>query len=241
MTALRLTDRELAAAVTLATSPGHALLSRPDTALQLASLRQAGVVGPDGTLDEDAAATLTAVARPLVRVELRRADGDATREWRAWADEAHAVTGSLAAGATELRRIPREALPQALVRIAGLAAERDEPEDDDRVAIPVAPKVITEARGRARAGDARAALEHVRAAGLDGPAADQAFALAECLEYAFVAQGSWREPDGEWHAGTVAALVAGPLGWWTFTPGGDGPLEPTDAPALSARVVSLLP
>ncbi len=241
MPTLRLTDRELAAAVALVTSPGHALLARPDTTRELAALRQAGVVGADGTPDEEAAATLRAVGQPLVRVELQRSDGDDMSVWRAWADEAHAVTGGVAAGATELERIPREALPQALVRMAGLLDAPDPPEDDDRVTLPVAPAVVLAARERVRAGDARAGLEHVRAAGLDGAAADQAFALAECLERAFVAQGSWREPDGEWHAGTVAALVAGPLGWWAFAPGGDGPLEPTDAPALSARIVSLLP
>jgi hypothetical protein len=241
MPTLRLTDRELAAAVVLATSPGHALLARPDAALQVASLRQAGVVGPDGTLDEDAAATLRVVARPLVRVELRRADGDEERELRAWADEADAVTGAVGAGAVALERIERAMLPQALVRWAGLVDGPETPEDDDRVTIPVAPEVVLEARERVRAADARAGLDHVRAAGLDGAAADQAFALAECLQHAFVAQGSWREPDGEWHPGTVAALAAGPLGWWTFAPGSDGPLEPTDAAALSARVVGLLP
>lgn len=238
---LRLTDQQLAVAVALVEAPGHALLSRADAQAQLAALRHAGVVGPDGTPEPEAAATLRVLARALVRVELRRSVGEDVDELRAWADERDAVTGSVDGDTVELRRAPREALPPTLVRAAGLADSLELPEDDDRVSLPLAPAVLGEARAKVRAGDARGALEHLRAAGLDGPAADQAFAVAECLRRAFVAQGSWREPDGEWHADLVAGLDAGEAGWWSYRPGGDGPLEPTSAEALAARLLELLP
>lgn len=241
---LRLTDRELAVAVALVEAPGHALLERADAQAQLAGLRHAGVVRTDGSPDPDAAATLRVVARPIVRVELRRsADEAVVDELRAWADEEHAVSGRVEGGAVELRRLPRAELPSTLVRTAGLMERIELPEDDERDALTLAigPGVIAEGRRQVRAGRPRLALEHMHAQGLEGLAADYAFGICECLRSAFVAQGSWRGPEGEWHAGTVAGLDAGELGWWSFTPGGEGPILPTTAEVLMARLFELLP
>jgi EspG family len=239
---LRLTDRQLAVAVALVEAPGHALLDRPDAQAQLAALRQTGVIGPDGVPDPEDAATLRVIARALVRVELRRSAGDEASELRAWADEDDAVTGVVDGEAVELRRAPREALPQALVRAAGLADDPGPRDGDGRAPVPVAGAALLAARERLRAGDSAAALDGLVAAGLAGRTAGEALAIAGGIRLAFVAQGSWREPDGEWHTGSVAALDAGVAGWWSFVPGAaDGALEPTDAHALSARLIGLLP
>jgi hypothetical protein len=239
---LRLTDRQLAVAVALVEAPGHAVLESPGAQGQLAALRHAGVVGPDGVVDPDAAATLRVIARALVRVELRRSAGDESSALRAWADEDDAVTGVVDGHAVELRRAPREALPQALVRAAGLAEDPGPRDGDGRAPVPVTGAALLAARDRLRAGDPAGALDGLHAAGLTGRAAGEALAIAEGIRLAFIAQGSWREPDGEWHAGSVAALDAGVAGWWSFVPGAtDGALEPTDAHALSARLVRLLP
>jgi hypothetical protein len=239
---LRLTDRELAVAVALVEAPGHALLDRPEAQTELAALRHAGVIDPAGIPDPDAAATLRVIARALVRVELRRSLGDDASELRAWADDLEAVTGIVDGPAVELRRAPREALPPALVRAAWLADGPGPAPDDDRRPLPVTSGALVAARTDLRAGRRDAARERLLVAGLDDDAAEAALAVAGDLRRAFVAQGSWRERDGEWHAGTVAALDAGAAGWWSFTPGAsEGDVEPTDAHALSARLVGLLP
>jgi hypothetical protein len=213
MTALRLTDRELVVAVE-------------------------GLDRPDPTRDPDATATLRVIARALVRVELRRSFGDAVVELRAWADEHEAVTGRVEGDAVELRRAPREALPPALVRAAGLAGGAGPDGHDGRAPLPVGAAALLAARDHLRTGDRAAAAEQLRGA----QDVEAALAVADTIRHSFVAQGSWREPDGEWHAGAVAALDAGPGGWWSFVPGAaDGALEPTDADALSARLVGLIP
>jgi hypothetical protein len=239
---LRLTHRELAVAVALITSPGHAVLDRADARGQLAALRRAGVLDERGVPAEPAATTLRAVARPLVRVEIRRTTGDEVAELRAWADEAHAVTGRMRGEVAELQPVPRETLPRALVRDAGLAGGRAAAPGDTRAPIAVAPPVLLAAREQIRAGDGAEALATLHAAGLAGRAAGEALAIAEAVRLAFVAIASWREPDGEWHTGTVAGVDAGPAGWWSLSPGSpDGALEPTDAHRLAARLVGLLP
>jgi hypothetical protein len=213
MPALRLTDRELTTAV--------AELDRPDD-----------------TRDPDATATLRVVARAIVRVELRRSFGDAVVELRAWADEHEAVTGRVEGEDIELRRAPREALPPALVRATGLAGGPGADRHDGRSPLPVSASALLAARDHLRTGDRAAAAEQLRAA----QDVDAALSVADTIRNSFVVQGSWREADGEWHAGTVAALDAGPGGWWSFVPGAtDGALEPTDADALSARLVGLIP
>ena len=169
-----------------------------------------------------------------MRVELRRSFGDVVVELRAWADEHEAVTGRVEGDAVELRRAPREALPPALVRAAGLAGGPGPDDHAGRAPLPVSASALLAARDRLRTGDRAGAAEQLRGA----QDVDAALAIADTIRHAFVAQGSWREPDGEWHAGTVAALDAGPAGWWSFVPGAaDGALEPTDAHALSARLV----
>jgi hypothetical protein len=239
MPALRLTDRELVVAVALAEAPGRTLLARPDAQERLASLRRAGVVGADGALEPDAAATLLVVARAIVRVDLRRSFGDAIVELRTWADESDAVTGRVEGDTLELRRAPREALPSALVRAAGLADGHGPKDGDRRAPLPVSAAALLAARDHLRTGDRGAAIAALDRAGED---LDAALAVADTLRLAFVAQGSWRERDGEWHPGTVAALDAGAAGWWSFDPGAeDDAVRPTDAHALSARLVGLLP
>ncbi len=173
-----------------------------------------------------------------MRVELRRSFGDVVVELRAWADEHEAVTGRVEGDGVELRRAPREALPPALVRAAGLAGGPGPDDHDGRTPLPVSAAALLAARDHLRTGDRAAAAEQLRGA----QDVDAALAIADTIRHAFVAQGSWREPDGEWHMGTVAALDAGPAGWWSFVPGAaEGALEPTDAHALSARLVRLLP
>jgi hypothetical protein len=239
---LRLTHRELAVAVALVTSPGHEVLARPDARAQIAGLRRAGVVDDRGAPAEPVAATLRAVGRPLVRVEIRRTAGEEVAELRAWADEAHAVTGRMEREVVELSALPWAQLPRALVRDAGLAGGRAAPAGDARTPVPVPSPVLLAARELVRDGDGEGALAILRAAGLAGPAAGAALAIAENARLVFVATGSWREGDGEWHTGTVAGLDAGPAGWWGLTPGSeDGILEPSDAHRLAGRLVGLLP
>lgn len=236
---LRLSERELAVAVALAEQPRHALLERPEAQAHLAALRAAKVVEPGGTLAAPAARILRVVARPHLRVNLRTSDSDL----RAWADERDAVTGLVAGGTVALELLPRDELPRALVATAGLAGGAGAVAGDSRAPLSVAPAVLVEAQDLLRAGVANAALERLRAAAPGSPrAVGEALAVADGLRGGFVARGSWREPEGEWHAGTVAALDAGPAGWWTFAPDdGEIPLEPADAHGLIHRLVELLP
>jgi hypothetical protein len=148
------------------------------------------------------------------------------------------VTGRVEGEDIELRRAPREALPPALVRATGLAGGPGADRHDGRSPLPVSASALLAARDHLRTGDRAAAAEQLRAA----QDVDAALSVADTIRNSFVVQGSWREADGEWHAGTVAALDAGPGGWWSFVPGAtDGALEPTDADALSARLVGLIP
>jgi hypothetical protein len=237
---LTLTERELAAAVALVVDPRGPVLQRPDARPALDGLTRAELLDERGALREEAAPIVRAVARPLVRVELRVSDAqEAVQERRAWGDEAVAVTGRLDGDAVHLTRHDRDALPRELVRLAGL---RTTQRAEGRRPLRLHTAVLTGARERLRAGEGAAALEGLRTAGLEGAQVGAALALADGLQGAFVASGSWREPDGEWHTGVVAGLDGGTAGWWSWDPGAaDAALEPTDAQTLGSRLVRLLP
>ena len=213
MPALRLTDRELAVAVALVEAPGYraarssgraedaprgAAPRRRRRRRRHARARCRRHVARRRTGDR------TRRAAPLVRRRRRRAarlgrrarGGDRPGRGRRGRAAPRAARG--ASARARARRGPRR---------------RPGPEDHDaRAPLPVSAAALLAARDDLRTGDRTAAAEQLRGA----QDVDAALAIADTIRHAFVAQGSWREPDGEWHTGTVAALDAGPAGWWSF-------------------------
>jgi hypothetical protein len=236
---VRLTVSQLAVTCALLAAPDHDLLQRTDSRAALAQLRQAGVVTEAGQLSEQAALPIRVVALPVVRMEARVVQGDDVRELRVWADERDAVLGTVDGDTVELHGVAWERFPGELGARIGLASRPPAHVTADRRPLPLRPALLSDVRARVREDDTAGALALLREHGLSPRARGEALAVAEELRLAFTVTASWRERDGESHAGTVAALEAGVTGWWSLHP--DEGLRPSGPEALAADLLALLP
>ncbi len=239
---LRLTVSQLAVTCALLTAPDHDLLQRTDARTALAQLRHAGVVTETGELSQQAELPIRVVALPVVRIEARVARGDTEREWRVWADERDAVLGAVEDDAVELMPVAWERFPAELGARLGLSSRRPLHLTGEREPLPLSSPLLSDVRARVREDDAEGALALLRERGLPPRARGEALAIAEDLRLTFTVSASWREADGEAHAGTLTGLEAGVAGWWTFAPEDpDGGLRPSDPEAIATDLLKLLP
>jgi hypothetical protein len=195
-----------------------------------------------GELSEQATMPIRVVALPVVRIEASVVQGDRERELRVWADDRDAVLGTVEGDAVELEPVAWERFPGELGARLGLASRRPPHLTGEREPLPVPPPLLSAVRARVREGDADDALALLREQGLPPRVRGEALAIAEELRLTFSLSASWREPDGELHAGMLAALEAGVAGWWTFVPADPAAgLRPSDPEAIAADLLQLLP
>jgi hypothetical protein len=239
---VRLTVSQLAVTCALLTAPDHDLLQRTDARTALAQLRHTGVVTEAGELSEQAQTPIRVVALPVVRIEARVAHGDTERELRVWADERDAVLGTVDGDAVELQSVAWERFPAELGARIGLTSRRPARLTGAREPLPLPAPLLSDVCARVRADDTAGALALLRDRGLPPRARGEALAIAEELRLTFSVSASWRDGDGETHAGTLAGLEAGVAGWWTFAPDDpEGGLRPSDPEAIATDLLKLLP
>ena len=210
---VRLTDREMAAAVLLATEPGNAQLKESVVMDDVARLTEAGLV-KDGVLDPDLANLVTVVARPQLRMMLERVTPGGLAAYGVFATPESAVVAVPVEGdepAVDYAAMEPAALPLTLFGLAQVG-RRPVPRREGQVTLRQAD---LDAAGQAAEARDVAGLEAaLTRAGLEDPWRAAFARLLLERQGSWRLSGGWADAEGNKHLGSLTVVDGGKAGLW---------------------------
>jgi hypothetical protein len=234
---VRLTDREMVAAVMLATEPGSPKLRESVLTDEITRLGDAGLF-KDGALDPDLARLVTVVARPQLRLMLERVTPTGLAAYGVFATPQSAVVAVPVDGeepTADYSAMETAALPITLFGLAQVG-RRPVPKREGHVTLKQAD--LDAAGKAAEAKDADGVEAALRKAGLEDPW------LAAFKRLLLERQGSWRlsggwaDAKGNKHLGSLTVIDGGQAGLWRVKVPDDA--DPND-PNLAITVTPVAP
>jgi ESAT-6 protein secretion system EspG family protein len=234
---VRLTERELAAAVMLATEPGSPKLEQSVLREDVARLTEAGLV-KDGTLDPALANLVSVVARPQLRLMLERVTDQGLSAYAVWATPKTAVLAVPVPDepeAADYAALEPMALPLTLFGLAGMS-RRPVPRREGSIEIQMGDLDAANKAGEAR--DAAGVDAALQKAGIDEP---WRAALARMIlerEGSWRLSGGWADAKGQKHLGSLTIVDAGKAGLWRV----EAPPDPApDDPTVVIKLTPVAP
>jgi hypothetical protein len=210
---VRLNDRELAAAVMLATEPGSPKLKETVLMAEVDRLAEAGLV-KEGVLDAALADLVQVVARPQLRLLLERASPEGLSAFVVWATPKSAVVAVPVPDQPEsadYAAMEPAALPLTLFGLAQVG-RRPAPKRPGSITITVAD--LDAASKAAEAKDADGIEAALQKAGLEEPWRAALKRLMLERERSWRLAGGWSDAKGKKHLGSLTVIDGGQAGLW---------------------------
>jgi hypothetical protein len=234
---VRLSERELAAAMMLATEPGSPKLKETVLMAEVDRLAEAGLV-KDGTLDPGLAGLVTVVARPQLRLLLERASPEGLSAFVVWATPKAAVVAVPVPDqpeAADYAAMEPAALPLTLFGLAQVG-RRPKPRRPGSVTITVAD--LDTASKAAEARDADGVEAALARAGIEEPWRAALKRLMLERERSWRLAGGWSDQKGNKHVGSLTVIDGGQAGLWRVQVPEDA--DPND-PAVPITLTPVAP